>query len=39
MPISFAIAATRVGFTVMPSSANTELSEVAVADQSEAEPR
>ena len=34
-----AIAATRRGFTFMPSSAKTELSEVAVADQSEAVPR
>ena len=35
----WASAATRFGFTFMPSSAKTELSEVAVADQSEAAPR
>ena len=34
-----ASAATRRGFTSIPSSANTELSEFAVADQSEATPR
>jgi hypothetical protein len=39
MPMFWASAATLRGFTFMPSCAKTELSEVAVADQSEAEPR
>ena len=39
MPMRCASAATRRGFTFMPSWAKTELSEVAVADHSEAEPR
>ena len=39
MPIRLASRATRFGPTFMPSSANTELSEAAVADHSEASPR
>ena len=39
IPILFASLATRFGLTSMPSSANTELSDVVVADQSEAAPR
>jgi hypothetical protein len=39
IPISWATAATRRGFTFMPSSAKIELSEVAVADHSDAAPR
>ena len=39
IPILWASPATRFGFTFMPSWANTELSEVAVADHSEAAPR
>ena len=39
MPMRLASRATRFGFTSMPSSANTELSEAAVADQSDAAPR
>ena len=39
IPMSWASAATRFGFTFMPSCAKTELSEVAVADQSEPAPR
>ena len=39
IPMRFARRATRLGLTCIPSSANTELSEVAVADHSEATPR
>ena len=39
MPISLARRAIRLRPTFMPSSANTELSDVAVADQSDATPR
>ena len=39
MPILRAIRATRLGPTSIPSSANTELSDAAVADQSDALPR